>query len=699
MRNLNTPRVTNRSLAVLVVIGVIALLMAEQVAAGWLALEPRVNINRRDLNFDEILVIVVGALWGLLALWGAWDWMRRTEQGVQRFFNQEGGWTPMLIFSTILLGVIGFGSLILAEQVLTGWLPLGEHLNISRRDLNGIEWIAIILGVVWGLLMVRTALGFLRREHAAWSWGQWALFLTMIGSVVVFMSGLFDIPQIVPPRGTIFDNIPAVLESLVPGILLFLSSYIAYQYLTMEYGVLGPEKTITGTLSERAKARDVRSAQVPAGQAISTRLAQSPGAGAIIGFVALFIFFTVASDLFLDAQSLAGALTNNVTRGIIAIGVTMLMIGGEFDLSVGSVLGISGLTFLGLMTGQFPPGGPQLDPLTAAIGTLIFASFLGFLNGIIFIRTKIPSFIVTLATLLMLRGIPLVFISGGKNIRYVDYFSNPPYIYVSRVVIIIFSLALIIVLLFIGRSWIATRWAAVRDRLARYSTDQNDFRALGLVGSSLFLVIPTLIALGVIVALGGSALDQVSQLGQGSSFLQISFFDLMNGRIASLPFLGVVPREINLRMGVFWWIVLVAIFQFVLNQTRYGNATFAVGGNPGAALAQGINVNRMKITLFMLVSFLVGIAGILDASRLQSIDALRGQGLELEVIAATVIGGALLSGGYGSMIGALLGVFIFGMMQTGLVLIGVDARLFNAFIGFIILAAVIINTLSRRIRA
>jgi simple sugar transport system permease protein len=87
-----------------------------------------------------------------------------------------------------------------------------------------------------------------------------------------------------------------------------------------------------------------------------------------------------------------------------------------------------------------------------------------------------------------------------------------------------------------------------------------------------------------------------------------------------------------------------------------------------------------------------------DAARLQSIDALRGQGLELQVIAATVIGGALLTGGYGSIIGALLGVFIFGMMQTGLVLIGVDARLFDALIGVIILGAVIINTWSRRVK-
>jgi simple sugar transport system permease protein len=191
-------------------------------------------------------------------------------------------------------------------------------------------------------------------------------------------------------------------------------------------------------------------------------------------------------------------------------------------------------------------------------------------------------------------------------------------------------------------------------------------------------------------------IHQVGLLGESSNLL-VSFFDLANGRIANIGPLE-IPREINLRLGVIWWMVLVLVFQFILTQTRYGNATFAVGGNAGAARAQGINVNRVRITNYVLLAMLVGVASIIDASRLQSVDALRGQGLELEVIAATVIGGALLTGGYGSIIGALLGVFIFGMMQTGLVLIGIDARLFDAIIGLIILLAVIINNWSRRIR-
>jgi ribose/xylose/arabinose/galactoside ABC-type transport system permease subunit len=689
----------NSNVILLILLGIFTLLFAEQLIAGWLALGDRLNISRRDLNATEIIVVAGASLWGLLSLWTALGLMRDSGRtGLRRYFDGETGMPAGGWYITIVLAVMGLVSLLIAVQIFTGWLPLGARANISRRDLNRIEWATIALTIFWGVLCLRTVLGFLRRERPAWSWGQWTLYLSIIVGLILLLSGIFDLPTVVPTGGTLFGNLAGVLEVLAPGLVVLASSLIAYRCAAAEYGDVTADKAISGTLSERARARDVRAARIPAGQTIRNRLAQSPGSGAIVGFLALFIFFSVGTDLFLEPTSLAGALTNNVTRGIVAIGTTMLMISGEFDLSVGSLLGISGLTFLGLMTGQFPPGGPVLDPVTAAILTLIFVGFLGAINGLILIRTGIPSFIVTLATLLMLRGLPLVFIAGGRNLRYVDYFSEPPYVDISRILIIIVAAVLAVSLTLVGRSLLQTRLNNFRQRQANFSTDSSDFRTLALLGSLVLLILQIVFVGAVLFVLIGSILDQINQVTAGSSFLTISFFDVMNGRITSLPVIGEIPREINLRIGVFWWFVLVVIFQFILNQTRYGNATFATGGNPGAARAQGINVNRIKITNYIIVAVLVGIAGIFDAARLQSIDALRGQGLELEVIAATVIGGALLSGGYGSIIGALLGVFMFGMMQTGLVLIGVDARLFNAFIGAIILVAVIINNWSRRIK-
>src|SRR5690606_26943226 len=119
---------------------------------------------------------------------------------------------------------------------------------------------------------------------------------------------------------------------------------------------------------------------------------------------------------------------------------------------------------------------------------------------------------------------------------------------------------------------------------------------------------------------------------------------------------------------------------------------------PGAARAQGINTNAIKVLNFIICSWMVACASIMDVARVQSVDSTRGDGLELEVIAASVIGGTLLNGGYGSIFGALLGVLIFGMLRTGLVLIGLNPRVFNGVIGVIIIVAVVINTFVRRER-
>ncbi len=679
--------------------GLVSLLMAEQVAAGWIVFGERLNISRRDFNTTEIVVIVGGVLIGLLALWTAFSFLTRKQQSVRAYFDDNQPMPPGLVFTTVTIGLIGAVSVLVTIQILTGWLALGDRVNISRIDINYIEWGTVFVGVLCGGLCLRTALGLWRRERPAWSWGQWALFVLIMAGAIIFFSGAFDITSTLGRGQSVIDNLSTTLQLVAPGLIAVLACLLAYRFLSTEYGDSGPQKVITGTLAERARARDISGVRLSAGQTIRARLAKSPGAGAIIGFIGLFIFFSVATDLFLQPTSLASALSNNVTRGMVAIGTTMLMISGEFDLSVGSLLGVGGLMFMGLLTGQFPPGIQPLHPFLAAIISTGFVCFLGFLNGYILVRTQIPSFIVTLATLLMYRGIPLVFIVGGKTLRYVDYFSEQPFVDISRIFILIVAITLLVAFGFIGRAIVGSSYNRFRERWANYRTDtDNDFRTLGLITSGILFAVNAILIGGLLIGLVGGALDQISLLSQGSPFLHISFFDLMNGRIGTLPLIGDIPRDINLRMGVFWWLVMVILFQFILNQTRYGNATFAAGGNPGAARAQGINVNRVKIMNYIILAFLVGIASIFDASRLQSIDALRGQGLELEVIAATVIGGALLAGGYGSIIGALLGVFIFGMMQTGLVLVGVDARLFDAIIGGIILIAVIINNWSRRIK-
>lgn len=303
------------------------------------------------------------------------------------------------------------------------------------------------------------------------------------------------------------------------------------------------------------------------------RVARHPEIGALAGFLAVFLGFALTAEHFLTSESFAGILAVVAELGIVAMGITILMISGEFDLSVGSILGFSSVTFVFLLRADVP----ALPALGLA---LAIAALLGFLNGLIVIITDIPSFIATLGTMMLWRGL-LLAVSGGFPVPYF-----------------------------------------------------------------------------------------------GSSVL----FEILNSR-----FIG------DFRTSAIWFVLIVLIFHFILQHTPYGNHVFATGGNKEAARALGVAVKQVKLINFTLSGLLAGLAGCIQFSRFRSVDALRGQGMELEAIAAAVTGGALLSGGYGSIIGTLLGVLIIGMVRTGLVLAGAPAYWYQAFVGVILIVAVIIN--------
>lgn len=713
IKNIRTKANFRWTIVLLFIVSLASFILCEQTITGWLAFGERANISRRDLNPLELLFIAGTAVWGLITLRTALDFlmsgMRQKFVSMHAYFEDKHSiMAPGVLLSIVLLTVIGLGSLLIAEQVATGWLALGERVNISRRDINWIELSVIIGGLLWGVVTLRTVYGLWRHDRRAWAYSQWVTLITSLIGLAIFASGLMDVHRVIPPRGTIFDNLPGVQELTGPGLLIFLSSVVAYRFLSID-------------------------TDTSAAQAVRNRLAQSPGAGAIVGFFVIAALFSLASDLFLEPRSLAGILATNITRGIVAIGITFLMISGEFDLSVGSVYGAGALVFLLMMTEGLPVAvligvplvvaglsllalahgrasyviagiialaGAVLAPfvtqeelittvIPAAIIALIFAGILGLINGVILIRTGIPSFIVTLGTLLAYRAILLVVVADGRILRYADYRLPPPYVHFDHRLLAIGSFALALVAGLVGLYLTYVAFRRFLHLIATYRDDPNDLRDVYLF----FALVRTLVLLGVsilvIVLLTSFGLGQ---LNATTPLLEISFFDLANGRF------DFVDRDVNLRIGVLWWAILVIVFQFVLTQTRYGNHVFAAGGNPGAARAQGINVSRVKVTNFIICSMLACLAGIINVARLANVDPLMGNGLELEVIAASVIGGALLSGGYGSIIGALLGVLIFGMLQTGLVLVGVDARAFSGVIGIIIIVAVVINTAVRRVR-
>jgi simple sugar transport system permease protein len=149
-------------------------------------------------------------------------------------------------------------------------------------------------------------------------------------------------------------------------------------------------------------------------------------------------------------------------------------------------------------------------------------------------------------------------------------------------------------------------------------------------------------------------------------------------------------------MSMLWFFVLGALGTIILLRTRLGNWIQARGQNEQAARNLGVPVDRVTLILFMMTSALAAIAGVIQVARFSSVDALRGEGIELQAVAVTVIGGTLLAGGYGSVIGTILGAITFGMIQVGLVLAGAPGHFFRTLTGFIVVAAVILNTFVAR---
>ena len=587
--------------------------------------------------------------------------------------------------------LLGLGTLLMAQQILAGWVALGEQVNVSRRDINFIELLVVVVFLLLAAAAWRTAWSLSRRERSGWPWSQWvSFFAVIIGAVFLMKSllpgGIAQISNLTAP--------PLEELLLIVGLLLFVSGILCYRFVT--HGI----KVYDDKVDKAQGALSTAVSDMTPGQFVSLQLAQSPSAGAIVGFVFIFLVFSFVTDLFLQPTSIASVLTNVSTKGIVAIGVTILMISGEFDLSVGSMLGAVAVFYMFFLTEGIPQiGMGPLPMLLAMPAALVVAMFLGFINGFILVRTGIPSFIVTLGTLLIYRTIPLVAIPGGRILRYRDYYEEFPQVWISPWVMVLLALAALLAV-----AYMAWRWLPGLLRLARHkwANQHNNgyFGTTQAILSTLVLLI-TLLALAIVALWLAMVIG--FHLGAGGELFQVGFFDLINGRwgfsfeeVSGGLFSILVPPGANFRNSIIWWMLLVLLFQVVLTQTRYGNAVFAVGGNAGAARAQGVNVNRVKVFNFMLVALLVGVTGILEVTRNPGVDPLKGAGWELEVIAMTVIGGALLSGGYGSVIGTLLGALIVGMLATGLVIIGMNARLFRGVVGAILILAVVLNTFVRR---
>lgn len=342
-----------------------------------------------------------------------------------------------------------------------------------------------------------------------------------------------------------------------------------------------------------------------------------PELGGICGTILVFLLFgAIAGDSgMFKAEGIMNWTVVSAQFMIIAVGACLLMIAGEFDLSTGSMIGFSG-TVMAILSVQM--GWPLW---IAILFTFAFCIAIGALNGWLVIRTGLPSFIVTLAFLYILRGL--------------------------------------------------TIWGSV------YFTRQTIISGVGekAQGDWLAAVFGGKILTGFFAWMGEN--------GWIDTFTR--------GSRAGQPVIEGIP------MLVVWALALVVIGHLVLTRTKFGNWIYASGGDARAARYVGVPVDRVKITMFMFSAFCACVFATCQVMEFGSAAADRGMLKEFEAIICVVIGGALLTGGYGSVIGAALGAIIFGVVQQGLFFANAESSLFRVFLGAILLVAVIMNTYIRRI--
>ena len=323
---------------------------------------------------------------------------------------------------------------------------------------------------------------------------------------------------------------------------------------------------------------------------VLTRLLMRPDIGAFLGAVAVYFAFGYFARgvNWLGDPSIAAGWTDQASQyGIVAVPVALLMIGGEFDLSAGVMLGSSRLLLGYLATHAHM----NIWPAMAIV--LVFGLAVGLLNGVTVIKTKLPSFIVTLATFFILQGVN---------------------------------------------------------------------------------------AAGTLKLTGTTAIENI---------------DSAAGFNSAHRFFASQLTQYAFPVKVLWWIGLTIVGAWLLAKTRFGNWTYSAGGDSNAARNVGVPVARTKIALFMMTSGTAALMGIIEALELRSMQSKEGIGLEFIFIICAVVGGCLLTGGFGSVIGTFFGAAMLGMVQLGIIDAQWDSNWTYTFQGCILFAAVLLNSFVR----
>lgn len=344
-----------------------------------------------------------------------------------------------------------------------------------------------------------------------------------------------------------------------------------------------------------------------------SQLVHRPEIGAFSGMMVVLIgLYFLAGDVVYNPLGIKNNLAIISQLGIIAIGACLLMIAGEFDLSIGSMIGFSGMSMAMMMKWGLPFGLGEATPMAAFFITLAMTLAIGCLIGNIVVRSGLSSFIVTLGFLFALRGLTEVcfreFNEGSTQISGLPDFK------------------------------------------------ENDWFAYLFGGESFKWIFNLLYDIGWNVNRRG---DQ---------------------------WVG------GLDAKVAWWIILAILAYVVLSRTQLGNWIYATGDNKESARANGVPVNQVKIGLFMFTAFCATLFAACQVFDTNTADAAKGNLKELEAIAAAVVGGTLMTGGFGSVVGVIFGAVIFGLVQNSVFYIPwIDGSYYRVFLGTVLLIAAFAN--------
>ncbi|MDH2391143.1 sugar ABC transporter permease [Streptomyces sp. HNM0663] len=362
----------------------------------------------------------------------------------------------------------------------------------------------------------------------------------------------------------------------------------------------------------------------------------------VLGLVLIWVIFQSLNGNFLSPRNLSNLSVDIVGTGLIAVGLVFVLLIGEIDLSVGSVSGFGAALFavLNVQNG--------MAEWLAVIVAVLCGAAIGLVQGFFFAKVGVPAFVVTLAGLLGWNGLMLYVLgtSGTVNLDDEGLVATLTNHYFSDIAAAYGVAALGTAVFFL---------ASYRDRRHRRAAGMP-YRPLGEIG----------LRTGVVGVIAFSAAHVLNQF-----------------------------RGLPLALLIF--LVVVAGLDFVLRRTPYGRRVYAVGGGAEAARRAGVNVARVRVSVFMVSASMAVVGGLFLASRITSASQTSGTGLLLlNAIAAAVIGGTSLFGGHGTTWSALLGILVIQSIASGMALLGIQAAVQFMITGGVLLAAVVIDSLSRR---